>query len=160
MIDQEMLNMIDNVAEIDILYSHKTPARMRPTINTSRDAFEIACHKAKNPEYVENFYVILMNRANRVIGWRVISTGGIHGTVVDPKNIFQIALKANASSIILVHNHPSGNTRPSLQDENLTKKIVSGGQFLEISVLDHIIIGAVGDDGYYSFADEGMLKGI
>lgn len=158
MIENHMLELIDNVAEIDILYSHKTPARTRPVVTASRDAFEIAAHKLKNRAYTESFCVIFMNRANRVIGWRVVSTGGVSGVLVDPKTVFQAALKANTSAIILVHNHPSGNLKPSMKDIEITKKLVSGGKLLEFAVHDHIILGAVDEDGYYSFADEGMLN--
>ncbi len=84
----------------------------------------------------------------------MISSGGVTGTVADPKVIFRSALEHNASSIILVHNHPSGQLKPSTADINLTKKLVSAGKSLEIPVLDHLIFA---DNGYFSFADEGML---
>ena len=96
----------------------------------------------------------LMNRANRALGIAQVSHGGISGTVADPKVIFQHALKANASSVILLHNHPSGNTQPSEADIHLTKKLVEGGKLLDIAVLDHLIVTI---DGYYSFADEGLI---
>jgi DNA repair protein RadC len=83
-----------------------------------------------------------------------ISEGGISGTVVDPKKIFKIALDNHASSIILGHNHPSGNLQPSDADHKITKKIKEAGMMLDVAVLDHLIIG---DDRYYSFADEGVL---
>jgi DNA repair protein RadC len=89
-----------------------------------------------------------------VLGISEISTGGFAGTVADPKVIFSIALKACASSIILSHNHPSGNLKPSQADLNLTRKIKSGGELLDIAVLDHIILTS---DSYFSFADEGIL---
>ena len=81
-------------------------------------------------------------------------SGGISGTVADPKVIFQVALKANASSVILCHNHPSGNTKPSDNDIQLTKKLKKAGEFLELNVLDHLIITP---DSYFSFADESLL---
>ncbi|MGB0525232.1 MAG: RadC family protein [Flammeovirgaceae bacterium] len=102
----------------------------------------------------EEFWVLLLNRANQVIKKVKISAGGISGTVADPKLIFKQALDALASGIILVHNHPSGNLRPSQADIQLTRKLREGGKLLEISVLDHVIFT---DHGYYSFADEGML---
>jgi len=83
-----------------------------------------------------------------------ISEGGLAGTVADPKKIFQLALEQHASSIILAHNHPSNNLQPSQNDVQLTKKIVAGGKSLDISILDHLIIG---NDKYYSFADEGEM---
>ena len=97
---------------------------------------------------------MLLNRANRVIGISDISTGGVSGTVADPKVIFGIALKANASSIILAHNYPSGNLNPSQPDVSLTNRLKQAGKILQLSVLDHLIITR---DGYYSFADEGLM---
>jgi DNA repair protein RadC len=102
----------------------------------------------------EEFHILLLNRAHRVIGQRLISKGGISGTVVDPKLIFSGALEMKASAVILSHNHPSGNTKPSEADIQLTRKLKEGGLSLEISVLDHIIIAG---SSFYSFADEGLL---
>lgn len=102
----------------------------------------------------EEFWILLLNRANLVMDKKLISKGGISGTVADPKLIFADALAAKASSIILVHNHPSGNTRPSQSDIDLTRKLSKGGEFLTLPILDHLIITAT---GYYSFADEGSL---
>jgi DNA repair protein RadC len=97
----------------------------------------------------------MLNKANKVLGYSKISSGGISGTLVDPKLIFQTALKANASSIILAHNHPSGNKQPSDADTRITKKCTGAGTLLDITVLDHLIITP--DDLYYSYADEGTL---
>ncbi len=83
-----------------------------------------------------------------------VSTGGVTGTVADPKLVFVAALKANACSIIISHNHPSGNLKPSQADEHLTQKIKLAGQFLDIKLIDHIIVSS---EGYYSFADEGLI---
>ena len=102
----------------------------------------------------EEFWVLLLNRANRLIKKEQISSGGVSGTVADPKIIFKAALDQYASSIILVHNHPSGNLKPSQADIKLTNKMKEAGSLLERPVLDHIIFG---DEGYLSFADEGML---
>ena len=102
----------------------------------------------------EEFWVILLNRANRLIKKEQISSGGVSGTVADPKIIFKAALDQYASSIILVHNHPSGNLHPSQSDINLTKKMKEAGNLLEIPVLDHVIFS---DQGYISFADDGLL---
>jgi DNA repair protein RadC len=95
-----------------------------------------------------------LNRASKPLGWVKISQGGITGTVADPRLIFQAALLTNSSALILSHNHPSGNLNPSQADIELTRKIKEGGKILEISLLDHLIISG---DGYYSFADEGMI---
>lgn len=102
----------------------------------------------------EEFWIILLNRANKVLRKENISRGGVTGTVADPKIIFKSALEYLACGIILVHNHPSGNLKPSASDISLTKKLKDGGKHLEINVLDHIIFG---DNGYFSFADEGIL---
>ncbi|MEI6577816.1 MAG: JAB domain-containing protein, partial [Bacteroidota bacterium] len=96
----------------------------------------------------------LLNRGNKVIGYKIVSTGGVAGTVADPKIIFQTALKTHASYIILAHNHPSGNTRPSDADILLTKSLKEAGIFLQLNIIDHLIIG---DSTYFSWADEGLL---
>lgn len=102
----------------------------------------------------EEFWVVMLNRANQVIKKQLISSGGVSGTVADPKIIFKMALDELASSIILCHNHPSGNLKPSQADINLTKKLKEAGKMLEIPVLDHIIFT---NESYFSFADESMM---
>ncbi|KHJ38686.1 DNA repair protein RadC [Pedobacter glucosidilyticus] len=102
----------------------------------------------------EEFWIILLNKRNAIINKILISKGGLAGTVADPKIIFKAALEHNAASIILAHNHPSGNLKPSPADIKLTKKIVEAGRMLDISILDHVIFC---DKKYYSFADVGEL---
>ncbi len=102
----------------------------------------------------EEFWIIFLNRANGIIGKQQISKGGMSGTVADPRMIFKAALDQKAVSIILCHNHPSGNNQPSAADVQLTKNISEGGKVLEITVLDHIIVT---QHGFYSFADEGLI---
>ena len=102
----------------------------------------------------EVFAVIFLNRANKVNHFEIISSGGITGTVADPRVILKKALEENAVSIILCHNHPSGSLRPSRADEELTAKIKEAARYFDIKVIDHIIVS---EDGYYSFADEGIL---
>ena len=102
----------------------------------------------------ECFYIILLDASNRLIKTFCISEGGISGTMVNPKKVFKIALDNYATSLILSHNHPSGNLSPSSGDEKLTKKIIEGGKLLDITVIDHLIIV---QNGYYSFADEGLM---
>lgn len=102
----------------------------------------------------EQFWVLLLNRANEVIRPFQVSIGGVAGTVADPKIIFKSAIEYLASAIILVHNHPSGNLTPSQADKDLTKKVKEAGRLLDIPILDHLIFG---DNGYYSFADQGIL---
>lgn len=129
---------------------------MREQITCSRDTFDILkrIYSEDKIEYLEEFFVLLLNRANKVIGWVKISQGGLTCTVADPRLIFQAALLSNATSIILSHNHPSGSSRPSSQDIDLTRKIKEGGKLLDISLLDHVIVTT---DAYYSFADEGII---
>ncbi|MEJ6979595.1 DNA repair protein RadC [Pedobacter sp. P351] len=102
----------------------------------------------------EEFWIVLLNRANNVLSQHLISKGGQAGTIADPKIIFQAALENHAASIILCHNHPSGNLKPSQADLNLTRKLRDAGQFLDIGVLDHVIFT---NSSYFSFADEGIL---
>ncbi len=102
----------------------------------------------------EEFWIIFLNRANLVLGKKQISMGGMSGTIADPRMIFKAALDQKAVSIILCHNHPSGNNQPSASDIQLTKNISEAGKLLEINVLDHIIVT---QHGFYSFADEGLL---
>jgi DNA repair protein RadC len=122
-------------------------------IGSSKDVFEIfQTNMADSP--FEEFWILLVNRANKIIGKHQISQGGVSGTVADPKRIFQLALENLASGIILCHNHPSGNIQPSQQDIKLTRKINDAAKLLDINLLDHIILG---DENYYSFADNGMM---
>ncbi|TAF50332.1 MAG: JAB domain-containing protein [Sphingobacteriia bacterium] len=102
----------------------------------------------------EVFAVVFLNRANRVLHHEVVSEGGITGTVADPRIILKKALEHRATGLILCHNHPSGNLRPSLADEQLTQKIKQAAGYLDIQVMDHLIVS---QEGYFSFADEGML---
>jgi len=128
-------------------------AVIRDKISRSDDARRILASLMRDLPY-EEFWILMLNRANKVIGRHRISEGGISGTVVDPKKIFKVCLDHHASSIILGHNHPSGVTTPSEADIRITKKIHDSGALLDIAVLDHIIIGG---DQYYSFADDGAM---
>jgi DNA repair protein RadC len=145
-----------DVAEIQLSYKPQIKASLRPRITSSKDAERILRRRWNDDtlELSESFMIMLLNRANKVLGIYEVSSGGIAGTVADPKLIFGCALKAAASGIILSHNHPSGNLQPSQADIELTKKLMEGGRFLEIQVLDHIILTS---EKYYSFADEGLM---
>lgn len=105
-------------------------------------------------DYLESFVVLFLSRGNKVIGWARISTGGCAHTLADPKVIFSMALTMGAPAIILSHNHPSGNLKPSPQDLQMTRKLVDAGKLLEIQVLDHIIITS---DSHFSFLLEGLI---
>jgi len=127
--------------------------KKRARITSSSDAYELMKPDLID-EPVEHFYILLLNRANYVIKKYKISYGGTSATIADPKMIFKVALEYLATAIVLVHNHPSGNLRPSQTDVNLTKKLVEVGRNLDLTVMDHIIFT---DVGYFSFADEGMI---
>jgi DNA repair protein RadC len=129
------------------------PAKDIPKITSSVQAFQILKAQFEDLNH-EEFWIILLNRGNFYIGKHLISKGGQAGTVADPKIIFKTALDHNAAYIILAHNHPSGNLKPSQQDLNLTKNLVQAGKMLDLNVCDHII--AAGKT-YYSFNDEGLI---
>ncbi len=154
--EQIKLELLNQIAEVELIYRSKVKASDRPKITRSNDAYELFMKywDENKLEFVEQFKVMLLNKANRVLGICELSTGGISGTVADPKLIFMAALKSNASFIVIAHNHPSGNLKPSRQDEELTGKIKEGGKFLDLPLLDHLIIT---DEGFFSFADEGLL---
>ena len=143
------------VSEISIIYKPKRGHR--PQITCSQDAFTVLTkiYDWDTIEAYETFWMLLLNRANRVIGAYKVSDGGIAGTVVDAKLIFSVAVKALACSIVFSHNHPSGSLNPSQADIDLTKKLAEAGKVLDIVVVDHILI--VADGGYYSFADESLI---
>ena len=122
-------------------------------VSSSKDTFELMRPHFEDLDH-EEFWVILMSRSNRVIGKHFISKGGLAGTIADPKIIFKTALENQASSIILTHNHPSGNLKPSQADIGLTHKLCTAGNMLDITVLDHVIMT---NSGYFSFADEGLM---
>ena len=144
-----------NLAEIKITYRNKQKFSEMIKVTCSSDVVDVLrSFWSDQLEYREEFAVICLNRANRVLGYSFISSGGMAGTVADAKVIFQIALKSNASSIILAHNHPSGNKLPSNQDIELTKKMKQIGGLLDLPVLDHIILTS---ETFYSLADEGDI---
>lgn len=125
----------------------------KPIVKSSSDIADYLKTKLKDYRH-EVFAVLYLNRANKINHFEIISEGGITGTVADPRIIFRIALEQDAVNIILCHNHPSGNLKPSRADEQLTAKIKQAATMLDITVLDHVIVS---DEGYYSFADEGIL---
>ena len=130
-----------------------TDVKDRPQIRSSRDSYNaISTILADLPH--EEFWILMLNRANRIISRERVSMGGVTGTVVDARIVFKRALDMLACSIVLCHNHPSGSLRPSQADIDLTKKMKAAGKTLDILIVDHLIIS---DEGYYSFADEGIL---
>lgn len=123
------------------------------TIGSSRDAYNIMRRHLVDLNH-EEFWIILLGRSQKVLGRELISKGGLAATICDPKIIFHAALQHQASGIILVHNHPSGNLKPSQEDLTLTKKLIAGGRLLDISIFDHLIIT---DNGFTSLADADLM---
>ena len=144
------------VAEVELVYKTKIKASERPKVNSSKDIYEILRQlwDSTKIDMLEEFKLLLLNRGNRIIGVSEVSSGGITGTIADPRLIFAAALKSLAVSIVLCHNHPSGNLTPSRADEQLTRKIKEAAAYHDITVLDHMIITS---EAYLSFADEGLL---
>lgn len=130
-----------------------TPAADLPSIRTSNDCYQAIAPMIGDLAH-EEFWVLLVNRANQIVRKDIISKGGMNTTVVDPKMVFKTALDHGAGGLVLCHNHPSGTAKPSQADIQLTKRLQDGATILDISLLDHIIVGA---KTYFSFADEGML---
>lgn len=144
-----------NVSEIKVAYSTGDTPKVK--IKSGEDAYNVllASWNLDTIELQEEFKILLLNRANEVLGVYPLSKGGITGTVVDQRLIFAVALKCNASGIIMCHNHPSGKLLPSETDITLTKSIKKCADLLEINLLDHLIITK---NGFYSFSNEGKLS--
>ena len=144
----------ETLSEIHV--SYKPGLKSSKPINSSQDAFDILVELFPEETIClqEQFVVLYLNRANKVIGSYQLSKGGLKGTVADVRLILSVALKTLASGLILAHNHPSGNLKPSEADIGLTKKIKQSAKLMDIELLDHIIISS---EGYYSFIDDGVL---
>lgn len=145
-----------NIAEIEISYSSRIAKKYRIKVNGSKSAYNsfLNSWNLNTIEMQEEFKILLLNNSNEILGIQTLSKGSTNGTVVDIKLLFATALKACASSIILAHNHPSGNLNPSEKDIELTKKINQSAKFLDIKLLDHLIVTR---EEYTSFADQGLL---
>ncbi len=146
--------MINTISEIRVSYTSGQQDRI--SVNTSLETYNLFYSNWSKDtiELQEEFKVLYLNRNNRVLGIYPMSKGGVSGTFVDSKLVFSVALKCNASSIIIAHNHPSGNLKPSEADKRLTQKLKEAAKLLDIQLLDHIIITK---DGYFSFVDEGVM---
>lgn len=144
------------LAEVELVYKSKVKASERPVVKDSKDCSNILREvwDENKIEMQEEFKVLFLNRSNRVIGIYEVSAGSIAGTIADPRLILAAAIKCLCACMILCHNHPSGNLKPSRADEELTTKIAEAAKYHDIKVLDHIIISS---ESYYSFADEGLL---
>ena len=133
--------------------SASSSPEVKPVMTSSADIARFLQSKLRDQRR-ELFGVLFLNRSNRLNHFEIVSEGGITGTVADPRIILRKALEQDAVSLVLCHNHPSGSLKPSRADEQLTTKIKEAASYFDINVLDHIIIS---DDGYFSFADEGMM---
>ena len=142
------------VGEVELTY--KSTSKSRNKIYSSEDAYKylLPTYKEGTICYKEYFKVLFLNQSNQVLGYTLISEGGITETCADVRVILQAALLTNSVAIILAHNHPSGSMKPSRQDMEITKQVKDAAQFMRIKVLDHLILT---DEGYYSFSDEGLL---
>ena len=151
----EIHSIPKEVAEIKVSYSTTSTPKIK--ITSVNKAFEVllSLWDLDTIELQEEFKVLLLNRANEVLGIYPLSKGGITGTVVDSRLIFAVALKCNATGILLCHNHPSGNLKPSDADITLTRSIKKCADFLDITLIDHLIITR---NGYFSFSNEGKLS--
>lgn len=146
--------MKDLISEIEVTYTSKIKSSDRLKITCSEDANRALRTFWPSFEHVEYVYLLLLNRQNQLIGKYFLAKGGMVGTVVDIRVVFQVALKANASAIMISHNHPSGNLLASEADRKITQQLKEAGKILEIPLLDHIILT---EEGYLSLADDGYL---
>jgi len=144
------------VAEIELIYKTKVKASERPQIKSSKDAYKLllSTWDMDKIELFEEFKILLLSQSYKALGIYEISRGGITGTVVDLRLIFSAALKANATCLMMVHNHPSGRTIASEADKQITRKVREAGKLLDITLIDSLIITP---EQYYSFADDGAL---
>ncbi|MCE6989540.1 RadC family protein [Dyadobacter sp. CY323] len=144
------------VTEIELIYKTNVQASQRPKIASSRDAYKVLMQtwNADRLEFIEEFKILLLNNASRVLGIFEVSKGGISGASADVRIVFAAALKANATGIILAHNHPSGQLVPSDADRYVTENMRKAGELLNIRVLDHLIVTA---EGFCSFSDECLM---
>jgi len=144
-----------HVAEVELTYKNKQDHGGRIKINDPNDSYNVFYHAWDHNriDLVEQFKILLL-KSNSCLGIAEIATGGTASCPVDPKMVFSTALKANAASIILAHNHPSGNLKPSKEDIAITRKLCEGGRLLDITILDHLIITS---HGYTSLLDKGLM---
>lgn len=149
-------NELTTVSEVSLSYHPKIRPSQRPKVMSSQDVYDILSGywNADKIELTEQFCVMLLNRGNKVLGIVELSSGGVSGTVVDVKMVFCVAIKACACSIILAHNHPSGDLKPSSNDIRITKQLMAAGEIMQIKVHDHLIISS---EGFLSMADEGYV---
>ena len=148
------MNDLYNVSEVKLTYESNNTRKKKLKVKSSENIFELMVRNWEQIEYRESFKILLLDISNQVLGINTVSIGGISKSIVDIKMILQGALLANASAIVAVHNHPSGNVRPSSVDDTITLRIKQATEIMDISLLDHLIITK---DEYYSYADEDKL---
>ncbi|MFA7273416.1 MAG: JAB domain-containing protein [Crocinitomicaceae bacterium] len=146
---------MNRIAEIKVSYINRSKQTEKITCSSDAHQLFMTHWDMDIIDLQEEFKILLLNRANKVLGIHNLSKGGVSGTIADAKIIFSVALKCNASAIILAHNHPSGNLKPSEQDKRLTKNLFEAGKMLEMAVVDHLIITS---NGYFSFAEDGLIQ--
>jgi DNA repair protein RadC len=146
------------ISEVKICYKPKIKPSERPVISCSKDIYRLLTKNCifdpATMEHREFFKLLLLNRANKLLGVTYLSEGSTSGVGVDVRHIMQAAILANAAGIILCHNHPSGNLQPSAADDRITLKIKKACELMDISLTDHLVISS---EGYYSYADEGKI---
>jgi DNA repair protein RadC len=143
-----------DMPEVQIKY--RTGNVQRQKIEGAEDSYNVfrGIFDEDTIDYDESVFVVFTNRALYTIGYFKVSQGGLSGTVVDPKKIFSVALQSGATGLIIAHNHPSGNLKPSVQDKELTTKLQQGAKILDLTFYDHLIVTS---DNYYSFNEEGLI---
>jgi len=146
------------LAEVTLSYNTEIPVSQQPQVTSPGRAVELlrSVWGEGQLELREEFLVLLLNNSKRCLGWAKISSGGATATIVDPAAVLRVAILANAQSVLLNHNHPSGNLEASKADITLTNRIVKSGKLLGVDVADHIILTARG--GYLSFREEGLME--
>lgn len=154
--ESEIESKLLTVSEIELSYLPLVKPSERPKVVNHHDAYRLflSTWDMSKIELYEQFKVMLLTKANRVLGICTLTSGSSAMTIVDPKQVFGVALKANATQVILAHNHPSGSLLPSVQDHESTKRVKLVGDYLDLKVIDHLIICA---EGFYSFANEGII---
>ena len=143
--------------QIELTFKYKGTLKSElKQIKSSHDTYEILklLFNADTFDWKEEMILLCLNQANKLIGYYKVSSGGVTGSICDPKVVFTIALNCGASALILAHNHPSGNLTPSSADKDITEKIKQGGKLLDIRLLDHIIVT---EENYFSFADDCLI---
>lgn len=153
--EKSSLQSLFAVTEVELVYRNKVRPENRPKLMDSASVYDVLLNAwdMNRIELVEQFKIVLLDRSNSCLGISDISSGGLSACFVDPRIVFATVLKARASSVILAHNHPSCNLKPSQADIELTKKLKAGGALLDVLVLDHLIVTPF---SYYSFADDGL----